>query len=57
MLKPVSIFDVPPDEAAETQADDVAEADVKANRTVPHERVRQWLARLIEGEEVPPPSA
>jgi hypothetical protein len=57
MAKLASIFDLPPDEAAEARADAAAEADVKANRLVPHERVRQWLARLVKGEKVPPPSA
>ena len=57
MPKSASIFDLPPDGAAEARADAAAEADVKANRLVPHERVRQWLARLVKGEKVPPPSA
>ena len=57
MPKSASIYDLPPDEAAEARADAAAEADVKANRLVPHERVRQWLARLVKGEKVPPPSA
>ena len=46
-----------PDEAVEARADAAAEADVKAGRVVAHETVREWLARLIKGEKVPPPSA
>ncbi|MBV9814018.1 MAG: hypothetical protein JO326_14815 [Acetobacteraceae bacterium] len=42
---------------AEARADADAEADIKAGRVVPHERVREWLARLVEGEKGPPPSA
>jgi predicted transcriptional regulator len=57
MPKRVSVFDVPPDEAAEARADAAAEADVKAGRVVPHESVRAWLKRLVKGEKVPPPSA
>ena len=50
-----SIFDIPPDEALDTRLD--AEATYKAGRTVPHERVRAWLAKLAKGERVPPPRA
>jgi hypothetical protein len=57
MAKSASIFDLPPDEAAEARADAAAEVDVEANRLVPHERLRQWLVRLVKGEKVPPPSA
>jgi predicted transcriptional regulator len=57
MPKRASVFDLPPDDAAEARADAAAEADVKAGRVVPHERVREWLARLVKGEKVPPPSA
>jgi predicted transcriptional regulator len=51
-----SVFDLPPDNAAEARDDAAAEADVEAGRVVPHYRVREWLMRLIEGEKVPPPS-
>jgi len=47
MPKSASIFDLPPDDAAEACGDAAAEADVKAGRVVPHERVREWLAGLI----------
>jgi predicted transcriptional regulator len=53
MQKHTSVFDVLPDEAAEARA----EADVKAGRVVAHERVREWLLRLVKGEKTPPPSA
>ena len=52
-----SVFDVPPDEAVEARADAAAEADVKAGHVVADETVREWLARLVKGEKVPPPSA
>lgn len=51
-----SIFDIPPDEAAEARLDAETEADVVAGRVVPHARVREWLLRLVKGERVPPPS-
>jgi predicted transcriptional regulator len=50
-----TIFDTPPDEQAEARHDAEAEADVTAGRVVPHERVREWLQRLIRGEKTPPP--
>jgi hypothetical protein len=52
-----SLFDMPPDAAAETRLDAEAEADVAAGRVVLHERVREWLKRLAKGEKVPPPEA
>jgi hypothetical protein len=52
-----SIFDMPPDAAAEARLDAEAEADVAAGQVVPHERVREWLKRLVKGEKVPPPEA
>ena len=44
---------------AETEAhlDAQAEADYKAGRIVPHERVMYWLDRLAKGERVPRPTA
>jgi predicted transcriptional regulator len=57
MPKHASVFDVPPDEAAEARADQAAEADADAGRVVPHENVREWLKRLAKGQKVPPPSA
>ena len=50
-----SIFDTPPDEATEARLDAEAEADYAAGRVVSHERVREWLKRLANGENVPPP--
>lgn len=50
-----SIFDTPPTTAIEARLDAEAEADCAAGRTVPHEQVREWLARLAKGEKVPPP--
>jgi predicted transcriptional regulator len=57
MAKPKerSIFDMPPDAAAEARLDAEAESDVAAGRVVPHERVREWLKRLANSEKVPPP--
>jgi predicted transcriptional regulator len=52
-----SIFELPPDAAAEARLDAEAEADEAAGRVVPHERVREWLAKLSRGERVPPPEA
>ena len=52
-----SIFDMPPDEATEARLDAEAEADHAAGRVVPHDRVREWLAKLAKGERVPPPDA
>jgi predicted transcriptional regulator len=52
-----SIFDMPPDAATEARLDAEAEADYVAGRVVPHERVREWLAKLVKGERVPPPDA
>jgi len=51
-----SIFDIPPDEAAEARLDAEAEADFAAGRVIPHERVREWLLKLAKGEKVPPPT-
>lgn len=52
-----SIFDIPLDDAAEAAADAAAEAEIEAGKGVPHERVREWLAKLGKGEKVPPPTA
>ena len=52
-----SIFDTPPDAAVEARLDAEAEADCAAGRVVPHARVREWLAKLVKGEKVPPPEA
>lgn len=52
-----SVFDMPPDAALEARLDAEAEADYAAGRFVPHDRVREWLARLAKGERVLPPEA
>lgn len=52
-----SIFDIPLDEAAEAAADTVADAEIDAGKGVPHERAREWLLKLANGEKVPPPTA
>jgi predicted transcriptional regulator len=51
-----SIFDIPPDEAEEARLDAEAEADFAAGRVIPHERVREWLRKLANGEKVSPPT-
>jgi len=56
-LRSKSVFDIPPDELAEARLDAEAEADFAAGRVVPHERVREWLTRLANGERVPPPQS
>lgn len=55
--EPRSVFDTPPDADVEARLDAEAEADYAAGRVVPHERVREWLAKLARGEKVPPPEA
>ena len=54
MAEPASIFDEI-DEEAEARAIAVGRADIAAGKGVPHERVRAWLERLANGENVPPP--
>ncbi len=52
-----SIFDMEPDAALEARLDAKAEAEIEAGQGVPHERVREWLLKLANGENVPPPTA
>lgn len=47
-----SLFDSP---EAEAKADARAEADVRAGRLVPHEKVRRWLKSWGEVERLPRP--
>jgi predicted transcriptional regulator len=54
--EPKSIFDIPPDDAAEAAADAAADAEIEAGKGIPHEQVREWLAKLGRGEKVPPPT-
>jgi predicted transcriptional regulator len=57
MTEPKSIFDMPLDEAEEARLDAIALAELDAGQGVPHERVREWLAKLGRGEKAPPPTA
>ena len=51
-----SVFDqVDPDIEARAIAE--AEAEIDAGKGVPHEKVREWLLKLAEGEVLPPPCA
>lgn len=52
-----SIFDAEPDPEHEARLDADAEADYASGRVVPHERMREWLMKLANGERVPPPLA
>ena len=52
-----SVFSIPPDPEKEARLDAQAEADIDAGLGVPHDRVREWLLRLAEGERRPPPVA
>ena len=54
MAEPASIFDEI-DEGAEARAIAAARAEIAKGKGLPHERVREWLQRLAEGENVPPP--
>lgn len=55
--EPKSILDLPLDEAEEARLEAEADAEIEAGKGVPHERVREWLLKLIRGEKVPPPEA
>jgi predicted transcriptional regulator len=48
-----SIFE--PDPAEEAKALAEGEADIKAGRLVPHEKVRQWLLSWGTSDELPCP--
>jgi len=52
-----SVFDTPLDEANEARLDMIADAEIDAGKGVPHEKVREWLAKLAKGERAPPPKA
>lgn len=52
-----SVFEIEPDPETEARLDAEAEAAYKAGRVVSHERVREWLTKLANGERVPPPRA
>jgi predicted transcriptional regulator len=51
------VFDTPLDEANEARLDMIADAEIDAGKGVPHEKVREWLAKLAKGERAPPPTA
>jgi len=53
--EPRSVFDIEPDAAHEARLDAEAEADYAAGRVIDHDRMIKWLAKLAEGERVPPP--
>ncbi len=55
--EPKSVFETPLDEVEEAGLDAIADAEIEAGKGVPHERVREWLAKLAKGERLPPPSA
>lgn len=52
---PKSIFDIELDEAEEARLDAEAEADIKAGRVVPHEKVAEWLDSWGTDNELPCP--
>ena len=52
-----SVFDTPLDDSDEARKDAVADAEIAAGNGVPHERVRQWLAKLVKGEKAAMPTA
>ena len=51
-----SVFDTPLDDSEEARPDAIADAEIEAGNGVPHEKVREWLAKLAKGERVPPPA-
>ena len=53
--QPESVFDIPPDEAAEARLDAEAEADYAAGRVVPHAEVVKWLESWGKPDELPCP--
>ena len=57
MSDPKSVFDIPLDETEEARLDAKADAEIDAGHGVPHDKVREWLLRLGQGEKVPPPAA
>jgi predicted transcriptional regulator len=54
MAEQKSVFDEI-DEDAEARAIAEAEAEIDAGKGVPHEKVREWLLKLANGEVAPPP--
>jgi predicted transcriptional regulator len=54
MNDPTNIFDQI-DEQPEAEAIATARAEMAAGKGVPHEKVREWLLKLRNGENIPPP--
>jgi hypothetical protein len=50
-----STLNAPDDEPDEAHLDALAEAAIDPGRGVPHPKVREWLKKLANGEEAPPP--
>jgi len=50
-----SVFDIPPDEAAEAEADAAADAEIESGRFVPHDKVVEWLKSWGTPNELPCP--
>jgi predicted transcriptional regulator len=51
--KIASVFDTPPDDAAEAAADAAAEAEIAAGKGIPHAVVRKWLESWGKPDELP----
>ena len=50
-----SIFDIQPDEAAETAADQVARAQIAAGNGIPHAEMMAWFQTWGKAGRPPPP--
>ena len=55
MGKQATVFNQPKDNAEDARRDAIARAELDAGQGVPHEHVREWLAKLAKGERLPPP--
>jgi hypothetical protein len=56
MKEPTSLFEGM-DPVIEAEAIRRAEAAIDAGRGVPHKLAREWLLKLAQGEDSPPPEA
>ena len=56
MKEPTSLFEGM-DPEIEAEAIRRAEAAIDAGRGVPHRLAREWLLKLAQGEDAPPPEA
>jgi hypothetical protein len=45
-----SVFETPVDDAEEARVDAAADGEIDDGKGVPHARVREWLAKLGNGE-------